>query len=1147
MNQIRKYLFLILLPVCFSAAATHAQVPSEAIRFDHLTDADGLSQRTVEAIIQDSHGYLWFGTYDGVNRYNGHEITVYKFDPNLPNSISFNEISAIIEDKEQNLWIATDGGGLNRYVRELDHFVHYSADPSKPDSLRLSDNAIYALAEDADGGIWIGTEYGLNYMDPETETFTHYYADSDDPNRFSENSVRALLTEDDGTLWVGTLNGFHRLNRQTGEFRSFYSTSGEGSISDNTIQVIYRDRRGTLWIGTQNGGLNYYDEDEDRFYAYQHDRSDPNSISDNSITNILEDSRGILWIGTENAGLNVFDRENNRFIHYKNEPGDPSNLNNNAIYSIYESRDQILWIGTYNGGLNITDRKFAMFEHYSHDPYQPTSLNTHSVFSFFEDSAGNFWVGTDGGGLNRFDRKTRTFTAYRHDPYDLNSLPNDVVFDIEEDQHGNLWIGTYRGGLSKFDTKTESFTHFRHNPDNPDGLNNENIFALYFDPENPNHLWIGTNGGGINLFDIENDQFYHFTQHEENPQASSSNYIREFYDDSRENFWVGAYGNNLIRFSKSDHTFHNYELSGLSFLSNAIQSIYEDSENRLWLGSRSGGLILFDRESEEFTSFTTREGLPSNIIYGILEDESRNLWLSTNNGIAKFNPETGSSVNYGVEHNLQSREFNQRAFYKDSSGYMYFGGVNGFNRFHPDSVRHDEHVSPVVLTDFLIFNEPVPIGRDNSPLTKHISLTDSIELSYDQSVFTIEYVTLNFDAGKGEQFAYMLEGFDSDWNRVGDKRSATYTNLNPGEYTFRVRAANSSGMWGDEVSLGIVITPPFWRTAWFYMLMILLIGSTGTYGFRWKVRSISEQNRRLEDEVARQTHDLKNTLGELRDTQAELVEKAHKAGMADIATNVLHNIGNILNSVTTSTSLISDILDKSSVEKLHNANMLLAANQENIEEFIVNDPKGKKLLEYYLKLDKPITKEFEQLSKQNSRLKEKIQLISDVVAAQQNYSRAKRLAEPHSPRQLIEDSIALMDNNFQRSDLIFERDYQPTDPIRIDKSKMIHVIINLLKNAGESIREADPDRKVITIQLRQDEDSIRMVISDTGGGISHDNLLKIFNHGFSTKSTGHGYGLHSCANYMKEMGGSIHAESSGNGKGASFILTFPRTVSAESE
>ena len=1130
-----RWKWAILLLVCmFGGIDARGQQPGN-IKFNHLTREDGLSQSTGQVILQDSQGFMWFGTHDGLNQYNGYEMTVFKHDPEDSVTISGNNISYIYEDSRENLWIGTNSAGLNLYRRDRNVFIHFKADENSPGK-SISNNTISSILEDAKGNFWIGTYDGLNYFNPDKQEFRYFYASNSNPGSLSSNIIQSLLRDERGYVWVGTANGLNLWDPVTETFTVFkHDPSDPASISDNDIKTIYQDKQGTLWMGTANG-LNSYDRHTGRFRNYLHDPEDGSSISGNSILAILEDNQGVFWVGTENNGLNAFDRETGTFYHYIQDLDDPYSLSNDAVYSLYENDDQILWIGTYAGGINYLDRKQSRFEHYRYDPYDANPLSNNSVTAFLEDSRGNFWVGTDGGGLNLFDRQTKQFHTLRHDPHNDNSLSSNVILALIEDSKGYVWIGYYRGGLSRYDTERGEFTHYRHDPYNPNSLCHDDVFVLIED--SAHNILVGTNKEGMCTLDPETGQVTLYDGEE--------GAVRDLYEDSSGNIWISYYGEGLKLLDR-DKTpvLHIYEgENGLR--SNVLLTMYEDKKGNFWVGTKERGLHLFDRDSRTFTNYTIKDGLPSNDIKGILEDDHGTLWISTLNGISAFDPETEDFTNYNTGDGLQGREFNTLAYYKDRQGYMYFGGINGFNRFHPDSIESSAYAYPMVFTDFKIFNKSVPVG-EGSPLSRHINYTKQLVLPYTASVLTFEYTALNFNRLKNLRYAYKLDGFESAWNHVGTRRNATYTNLNPGRYVFRVKYINSDGLMNDEgLSLELNITPPFWETSWFYLLSGMFLFGLIAGGYRFRVRQITRQNRVLAQKISERTSELykKNkALGEalenLRRTRSELVENAHKAGMADIATGVLHNVGNVLNSVNTSTSITREILEFSKLHSFFKANQLLKENLNNVEEFLTENPKGKKLLEYYLKLDELLRKELRTLQEHNHRLEQKIRLINNVIDAQQSYAHIGLSSESISLVKVVEDALTIYSNSFERHHIKVVKQMEDVRLIVNQKTKLVHVLVNILKNAKEAIVELSPQERLITLRAYQDEKNVYLSVSDNGSGIRQEHIKKIFTHGFTTKSDGHGFGLHSCANYMKEMGGKIRVESDGIGKGATFILSFP--------
>lgn len=563
-------------------------------------------------------------------------------------------------------------------------------------------------------------------------------------------------------------------------------------------------------------------------------------------------------------------------------------------------------------------------------------------------------------------------------------------------------------------------------------------------------------------------------------------------EDSNNNMWVATLeGLNLLQADDIEEgifqRFRHVPEDSSTIAGNSIRQIYEDSNHNIWIAT-DGGLSRYVEESKSFENYYQEDGLPVNEIRSIIEDDHGILWIGTIKGLSRFDPEDNSFTNFDKSDGLQSNEFSRYAVHKTQSGELLFGGLSGFNLFHPDGIVNNPHIPPVYLTDFKLFSRSVDIRDPESPLEEHISVTDTLILSHNQDVFTFDFIALNYTRPEYNQYAYMVEGFEEDWNYVGTQRNATYTNLDPGEYTFRVKASNNDGGWNETgASLTLIITPPFWQTTWFYLLSALLIIGGVFSVYQYRVRSIRERNRQLEQQVAERTEelriknkDLEETLEELEATKDELVEKAHKAGMADIATGVLHNVGNVLTSVNTSASLIEDMVRQSKLKGLIQANNMLREQISRIEEFIANDPKGKNLMEYYLKLEGPLKSEQEKMLQQSQRLISKIELINEIIAAQQSYAGTGMNAESVSMTEVVENALSLQAGSIERHGLHIEKDFKDTEEIIAQRTKLIHVLVNILKNAKEAMDGMDPNDKVIYIKTWQDDHRVYLSIRDTG-------------------------------------------------------------------
>ena len=813
------------------------------ITFEQIFLEQGLSQSIVKGIVQDSNGFIWFATEDGLNRFDGYKFKVLRHDPDDPDSLSFNDVTAVHVDRGGVLWVGTFYGGLNQYVREHQRFIRYLNDPRDRNS--LSNDHVNTIYEDRSGALWIGTDDGLNQLVRGEEgvspaTFIRFLNDPNASLGPGPNTVRAICEDKAGALWFGTDQGLSRLDRGTGRFTHYgHDPKDPNSLSHNEVYAVLEDHDGVLWVGTRGGGLNRLvsspssaiaspgtDGGESdggkvtpRFISYLHRPGDPDSLSHNDVNVIFEDRTGTLWLGTNGGGLNLFDRESERFVSYQHDPYDAGSLSYDEVMAIYEDRSGLLWIGTYGGGIDKIDRGKKQFALYRADTYNPNSLSQRIVWAICEDKSGILWIGTHGGGLNRLRRDKDQYTFYRSEPNDPSSLSSDIVRFVYEDRAGTLWIGTHGGGLCEFDRDTEIFRCYRHDAGDPLSISHDELRSIYEDRSGT--LWIGTNGGGLNKFVPSSEPgsrptFVRYRHEPNNPKSLSNDFVRVIFEDREGRFWIGTQGGGLNKFEREAGTFSHYRanLDDPEALNNDyIFSIYEDGQGGFWLGTWGGGLNRFDRVSGRFSHYTEDDGLADDSIYGIMEDEQGNLWLSTNNGLSKFNPQEETFRNYSVDDGLQGNEFNGGAYFKSESGEMFFGGIEGFNAFHPAEIKDNPHIPPVVITTFQKLNKDVKFDRPTSDIEK-------VELSYKDYVFSFEFSALDFTAPEKNQYAYKMEGLDEDWVYTDStKRFATYTTLAPGTYVFRVKGANNDGVWNEEgTSLEITITPPFWKTWWFTLL-----------------------------------------------------------------------------------------------------------------------------------------------------------------------------------------------------------------------------------------------------------------------------------------------------------------------------------------
>lgn len=817
--------WLILLLFCL-VANLYAMV--DDLRFRNLSIKEGLSQNSGYTVVQDNKGFIWIGTETGLNKYDGHTFTVYEKEIYNPNSLSNSFIICIYIDSSGIFWIGTEEG-LNRFNKKKDRFTRFFHDPN--DSSSLSHNRILSICEDKAGLLWIGTDNGLNTYDRKKRSFFRYYYDSTRQNSISSNAIRVLYQDREGTMWIGTEGGgLNRFDREKKLFTRYqYNPDDPNSLCDNNVTCIFEDRSGVLWIGTERGGLNQFDREKESFRCLKKITYAPETgLSDNHINVIYEDQLGILWIGTNDGGLSILDRENRTVKSYHHNPNNPRSLSSNRVLCIYEDNSGGLWFGTQGGGVNLYNREIQKFALYRSESNNPNSLSYSDIRPIYEDQSGILWIGTDGGGLNKLNRNTNTFTHFKHDPNYSYSISDNRVFAIIEDKKGNFWVGTHGGGLNKFNLKNGQFIHYKYDKNDPSSISNDKIRDIC--ESQSGDLWIGTNGGGVNKFIVDEEIFIRYTHNPDDSNSLSNDRVFCVFEDHQGILWIGTFGGGLNEYNPEKNTFTRYSLdinNPKSISDNFILSINEDHAKNLWVGTVEGGLNKFDRKTKQFRRYTKKNGLPDNVVYDILEDGNHNLWLSTNRGLTRFNPETRMVKSYDTKDGLQSNEFNTGTGFKSKKGEMFFGGVNGFNAFYPDSIIDNPYIPPVVITDFQIFNKPVPIGKLESGRTileNAITEAKQVVLSHKDKVFSFEFTALHYFAPEKNQYAYMMQGLEDDWNYVGTRRFVNYTAVRPGKYLFKVKGSNEDGVWNEDgTSLWVTIVPPFWATWWFRVITGLVL------------------------------------------------------------------------------------------------------------------------------------------------------------------------------------------------------------------------------------------------------------------------------------------------------------------------------------
>lgn len=843
---------LVLAAGILALAPPGVEAQQETPTFRHLTIADGLSQNAVSAIVQDRRGFLWFGTKDGLNRYDGYTFRVFRHDPFDLRSLSDNAVTALFEDREGNLWVGTEGGSLDRFDRDREVFHRYGLEAGV---------AVNALAQGAGGELWIATNgQGLARLpanappggEARFEWFRHA---PETPSSLGHDVVYALLVDGGGTLWVGREGGLDRLDPGAGSFVGYRADPGSplGLLDDRGVTALLEDRQGRLWMGLASG-ISVVDAERTLITHHPH-RYRTFRFGWGQVRAMLQDREGTLWLATPSE-LMRFDPSAEAFQYLRHDPLAPTGMNSNVPTALLQDRSEVIWVGTNGFGLNVHDPKANRFRTFVRPEDRPWRVSGFSVYTLFEDSGGALWI--DAGLLYRWNRATGEFTSFQTTSDRPDDFGNTPVWALLEHPRGFLWAGTARG-LYHYEIATGRARHYRHDPGDPGGLPEMEVRDLLRDPSG--RLWVVTESWLAELVDPATGRFRSY-RHSDRPGTGRWTFP-SLTPTADGLLWFGS-NEGLVRFDPAAGAFHRYRndpADPSSLGHDVVRAILPDPEvpdDALWVGTAGGGLNRLDLDTGRFTRYTTAHGLANNVVYGILPDDEGRLWLSTNRGLSRFDPTTGAFRHFDAGDGLQSDEFNSGASFRSPRGELFFGGVYGLSYFHPDDVRDNPHVPEVVITGFRRQNRVESPADSGSVLERSITETGEIRLSHEDNLLSFEFAALDYSAPGKNQYAYRMRGFSDEWIHAGTSRSATFTNLPPGSYTLEVRGSNNDGVWNEAgASLALTILPPWWRTRWAMGVYLLLFVGTG-----WGVRRYEMDRLRLEHRLQRE-HEETEQLREL--------------------------------------------------------------------------------------------------------------------------------------------------------------------------------------------------------------------------------------------------------------------------------------------
>ncbi len=1092
------------------------------MRFERLSIEEGLSQSTVNCILQDRTGFLWLGTQGGLNRYDGYRFEVYRHDGDDPATLAHDWVLELVEDSSGDLWVGTEGGGLSRWHRETDTFSTYRHDPTDPRS--LSGDRIVGLAGDRAGTLWVATlASGLNRFDPADGTFERFRHHPDDPGSLAHDQTGTVYVDPRGDVWVGTWGGLDLYQPESRTFAHFrHDPADSGSLSDDRVRAILEDSAGRLWVGTHHG-LNRIDRRSGRVERFLHDPPRPGSLSHDWVRTLYQGRDGRLWVGTD-GGLNLWREDDRNFIRYHRDPADPQSLGGNQVLALHQDRSGVLWVSTIGTGVNKWNPATWTFTHYR-SATAGDGASPDAVFALSEDRAGGVWIGTFGGGLKRLDRSSGHRLRYTHDPADAGSLADDRVTALLHDRAGVLWVGTVDGGLHRLNPHSDQvagdekktgaseagrFERFRHDPRRPDSLSRDAVTALHQDRRG--RLWVGTWRAGLNLYRGDGT-FLRLRHDPEDSQSLGHDQVFALGEDAIGRLWVATDGGGLNRLDPRTLAFfrlrHDPGDPG-SLASDELLSVHVDDADRVWAGTKANGLdrlMSFDDRSGEavFRNYSAADGLPDETIWSLVSDAAGSLWIATSNGLSRLDPETEAVRNYDTSHGLQSNEFNQGAAFRSASGELFFGGFNGWNAFFPDRVRGNIEPPPVVLSGFTRFNQPVDLGRPLFDL-------DHLELSYRDHFLAFEFAALDFTAPEKNRYRYQLAGLDDAWVELGHERRVTFTDLDPGRYTLRVRGSNNDGVWNEEgARVRIVVRPPPWKTWWATSLYALILGAAVFGLLRYRVRAnlyLAEQVAERTRELAEKNRELSAKNREILRAETQLVQSEKMAALGQLVAGVAHELNNPVNFISSGVPSLRRDVDKLTA---------LVADDRRDERFH--------------KVQRRIGKLLRAIGDGARRTAE---TVRDLRSFARPDEAELKVADLHAA---LESTLTLL--HHQTKDHIeVVRHYGRIPTVECWLGQLNQVFMNLLVNAVQAIR----GEGAIVLTTERLGDRVRVSIRDTGRGMSEDERAKIFDPFFTTKPEGQGTGLGLAISHgiVEKHGGTIEVESA-PGKGTEFTITLPLT------
>jgi signal transduction histidine kinase/ligand-binding sensor domain-containing protein/DNA-binding response OmpR family regulator len=1075
MNYTRKTLLAL-----FTFGILLTTYSQEGINFTSLTIKDGLSSNNVTSILKDHYGFMWFGTEDGLNKFDGTNFKVYRYKPNDSSSLQTNEILSLHEDKAGNMWVGTSGGSLSLYDRKKDVFINF---PSYAKPGFIVNNVIMDVCTDFQGKIWVAHYDGVNIVDANTRRASDIPLDNN-AGPVLKAPANCLYEDSRHRMWIGTAGGLFQYNPISKSLVKFLHINKDTlSLSGDDVKSVAEDDEGNIWVGT-DGGLSMLIKGTQKFRNYFTAKNNPKGLESKGVYTIAIDG-GKLWAGTQNS-VEILDIKTGVIESYTSDDRDVNSLTTRSIRRIYIDGQGICWIGTNGGGVNKFDKNLNLFSFVKSNVFDQKGLDVPVVSSFAEDGNGNVFVATEGGsGISLFDRKTKLFQHFNIRSVRKTSDNNISVLALTRSKNGQLLFGTYGDGLFVFNPVTKSYRQMMQGAGIND-LNSNFIFCIK--PDRHGNLWVGTNGEGLNLLDQDYKVIARYTPNPKLPNdrlLPLNGYIRDIIEDKLGNIWIATHGGGIAVFNPPAGKFTIYNTRNSSLPNDKVPTLHQDQLGNIWVGTFGNGVAMLNATTNKFDFYSESNGLQNNTVYKILEDQNGIIWVSTNKAISSIDINTKKINNYSYHNGVQNNNFVGGSGLVLSSGEIFFGGLEGFNYLNPAYLKKTTNVPAVLITDLRISNQSV-IPSPNGPIKENISIAKEIDLDYKQN-FALSFVGLNYTSPEQNRYAYKLEGFDKDWNYVGHTTTASYTNLDPGAYVFRVKASNHDGIWNNEgVAIKIYVHPPFWRTTFAYILYTCLIVSLILY---LRYRSIQKWRHKFHLEQEQK--------------EVERVRELDKLKIKFL-TNLSHEF-------RTPISLILGPVDT----------LLSQQNEKTHGQLNMIKRNGKRLLNLVNQLLDFRKMEEKELTLQQSEG----ELVSFIKEASDAF---KDLSEKNKINLDFKTHIDQLHTRF-------------------DHDKIERIVFNVLSNAfkftlqgGEVSLELD--------RMSNPPDSsgnwITIKIADSGIGIPEDKKEKIFERFFqnttaaSILNQGTGIGLSITKEFVQMHGGTIEVQSE-PGKGTTFYINLP--------